>query len=154
MPAYSGMPPAEADDFRRGKADANGQPPEKGISDGTAPCRCCLSLIEDGKPMLVLGYRPFETLHPYAETGPVFICDQTCRPPSDAEFPAVLVSPDYLLKAYSSDERIIYGTGQITPLAEVASYADALLARDDVAFVDLRSARNNCWQVRMTRKLS
>jgi hypothetical protein len=56
-----------------------------------------------------------------------------------------------LLKAYSVDERIIYGTGQITARSGIEGYARSLLARDDVAFVDIRSAKNNCWQVRITR---
>ena len=64
--------------------------------------------------------------------------------------PENLTSSDYLLKGYSSDERIIYGTERITPVEEVSTYADALLNRPDVAFVDLRSARNNCWQARLT----
>ncbi len=100
--------------------------------------------------MLVIAYRPFSTLQPYAETGPVFLCGKFCAPTTTTDLPAILTSPDYLLKGYSSDERIIYGTGRITPVEQVASYADALLTQDDVAFVDLRSARNNCWQARLT----
>jgi hypothetical protein len=65
--------------------------------------------------------------------------------------PPVVCSAAYLLKGYSADERIIYGTGQITPKEDVESYAATLLARADVAFVDLRSAKNNCWQVRISR---
>lgn len=151
MPKYSGMPAAEADAYRGGALDANGQKPETAVSDGTAPCRCCLKLIKDGEPMLVLAYRPFQTIQPYAEIGPIFICAKHCHLDDTSSVPDVLVSPTYLLKAYSHDERIIYGTGQITPRGEVPAYADALLARSDVAFVDLRSALNNCWQVRMTR---
>ena len=82
--------------------------------------------------------------------GPVFVCADECAPEGSGE-PPIIVSPDYLLKAYSTDQRIIYGTGRITPKAEISTYADTLLARDDVAFVDLRSARNNCWQARLTR---
>lgn len=151
MPHYTGMPQAQADAYRAGAPDAYDTAPEIQTSDGSAPCRCCLNLIPERAEMLVLAYRPFEALHPYAETGPIFLCRQPCAPDLDTERPGILVSPDYLLKAYSSDERIIYGTGQITPLDDINAYADDLLARPDVAFVDLRSARNNCWQARLMR---
>lgn len=152
MPYFSGMSQEDADAFRRGGLDANGNLPERISSDGTAPCRCCLKLIEAGSDMLVLAYRPFEELQPYAETGPIFLCANDCEAVvSSPDVPAVVVSPEYLLKGYSSDERIVYGTGQITPKADVAAYADALLEQEDISFVDLRSAKNNCWQVRMTR---
>lgn len=151
MPHFIGMPPTDADTYRAGAPDAYGKPPERQRSDGSAPCRCCLRYIPEGAEMLVLAYRPFHNLQPYAETGPIFLCAEHCRPEQDAARPEILTSPTYLLKGYSDDQRIIYGTGQITPVDEVPAYADALLARDDVAFVDLRSARNNCWQARLTR---
>ena len=150
MPNFHGMPRLQADQLRAGGPDAYGNPPERLNSDGTAPCRCCLKLIPEGAPMLVLAYRPFAALHAYAETGPVFICAETCKPNGTA-LPAVVVSPEYLLKAYTADERILYGTGKITPRDAVEDYAEALLARTEVAFVDVRSAKNNCWQARITR---
>lgn len=153
MPKFNGMPVAIADGLRSGSLDAYGNIPERKVSDGSAPCRCCLNLIAEGDTMLVLAYRPFSALQPYAETGPVFLCADTCRPSFDDETPACLVSSEYLLKGYSSDERIVYGTGQITALNNIRDYADQILAREDVAFVDLRSAKNNCWQARLTPEL-
>lgn len=150
MPIFEGMPIETADAHRSGAPDAYGNAPERKISDGDAPCRCCLRMVPEGDEMLVIAYRPFFNLHPYAETGPVFLCAKPCAPSGDPGLPAILTSSDYLLKGYCSDERIVYGTGRITPVGEVAGYADALLSRDDVAFVDLRSARNNCWQARLT----
>lgn len=150
MPTYRGMPVAQAEAYRAGSADAYGNPPERKLSEGGAPCRCCLEMIPEGEEMLVLAYRPFDGLQPYAETGPIFLCAESCAPKGTG-LPDVVVSPDYLLKAYSADQRIIYGTGRITPRDEIDAYAGSLLDREDVAFVDLRSARNNCWQARITR---
>jgi len=150
MPYFTGLPVALADQYRAGSTDAYGNAPEHQTSDGDAPCRCCLRMIPDGADMLILAYRPFTELQPYAETGPVFLCADHCAP-TGTGVPEVVASPNYLLKAYSANERIIYGTGQITPRDEVADYAAKLLERGDVAFVDLRSAHNNCWQARITR---
>ena len=153
MPSFNGIPVKLADEYRAGAPDAYGNPPEKLTSDGTAPCRCCLRFIAKGAEMLVLAYRPFATLQPYAETGPVFLCATPCQPDPPTEAPQILTSSHYLLKGYSAEERIVYGTGQITAVDAVTSYADKLLARQDIAFVDLRSALNNCWQMRITAEL-
>lgn len=68
--------------------------------------------------------------------------------------PPILASPDYLVKGYTAEERIRYGTGKIVPLTEVSQYAETLLEREDISFVDVRSARNNCFQARITRSSS
>lgn len=145
--------PLDADfvaQVRAGGPDANGQPAERAISDGAGnPCRCCLRNIPAGEEMLILAARPFPALQPYAETGPVFLCAARCGAWDDDGVPPVLTtSSDYLLKGYSADHRIVYGTGRVTPVREIAGYARELLDRPDVAFVDIRSARNNCWQAR------
>lgn len=148
MLRFSGLPATTAAALRAGGPDAYGLPAELQTSDGTAPCRCCLGLIPAGAEMLVLAHRPFDGLHPYAETGPIFVCRAPCAP-SGTDLPAGLSSPDHLVKAYDHRERIIYGTGKITPTAEIPDYAAALLARPDTAFVDIRSARNSCWLARV-----
>ena len=152
MPVFNGMPIETAESYRTGSPDAYGNAPERHVSDGDAPCRCCLRPVPKGEEMLILAYRPFSALQPYAETGPVFLGASSGPEGRSGGAPGVpecLTSPDYLLKGYSAEERIVYGTGRITPLEEVETYADALLRRSDVAFVDLRSARNNCWQARL-----
>ena len=138
---------------RAGGPDANGQPPEIGLSDGDGyRCRSCLGVIPKGDAMLLVAARPFPALQPYAETGPIFICAKDCAPwPGQGMPPSLKTSADYLLKGYSADHRIIYGTGRIVPQPELESYAEALLARADVAYVDVRSSRNNCFQTRITR---
>ncbi len=100
--------------------------------------------------MLILALRPFSGLQPYAETGPIFLCAADCLAFAGASLPPILSSsPDYLLKAYTADERILYGTGRVVPRDGITAYAESLLADPRVAFVDVRSARNNCFQVRI-----
>ena len=142
------------DAIRAGGPDANGQPAERAMSDGGGnPCRCCLRDIPKGTPMLILAARPFPAPQPYAETGPIFLCADPCEPWASAGVPPVLATrPEYLLKGYSDADRIVYGTGAVVPAGDLESYAAALLSRDEVAYVDVRSARNNCFQARITRK--
>ncbi|MBI1494870.1 DUF1203 domain-containing protein [Halocynthiibacter styelae] len=140
-------------ELRNSGRDDNDQIAEKQISDGGGnPCRSCLKHIPAGEMMLVVGMRPFERLNPYAECGPVFFCEKSCTPWGAQGIPPVLQSTgNYLVKAYSADERIIYGTGQITPTDDLTGYIDQLFKRADVAFVDIRSSRNNCFLARARR---
>ena len=148
---YDGLTTDEARRLRHGGPDAFGNPPERATSDGTGlPCRHCLRHVPAGAVYLIVAHKPFVSSQPYAEVGPIFLCADDCPAPS-GDLPEVLTtSPDYLLKGYSRDERIVYGTGRITPASEIASYATTLLERPDIAFIDVRSARNNCWQVRIS----
>lgn len=138
---------------RAGGPDAHGHPAERAVSDGDGnPCRSCLHEVPPGHEMLILAARPFPELQPYAETGPIFLCADPCEPWAREGVPPILcASPDYLLKGYSAHHRIVYGTGRITPAGEVATYAEAVLSRPGIAYVDVRSARNNCFQTRIVR---
>lgn len=138
---------------RAGGGDAYGMPAETAVSDGAGmPCRSCLRIVPAGETYLILAARPFPEPQPYAETGPVFLCADACDAwDGDGVPPILTTAPDYLLKGYSPDHRIFYGTGRVIEAAALADYAAALLARPDVAFVDVRSARNNCFQTRAVR---
>ncbi len=138
--------------IRQGGMDDYGQVAERTVSNGDGnPCRHCLQYIPYGAMMLICAARPFPSKQPYAETGPVFLCAKACRAYMGEEVPAVLKdSPDYLLKGYSADFRIVYGTGQIVMKENIAQVATEIITQNDVAFVDVRSARNNCFQCRVT----
>lgn len=140
--------------LRDGAPDAYGRQPERVRSEGHGnPCRHCLDFVPDGAGMLILAHRPFNVLQPYAETGPIFLCADACRPWSGLGLPPILSSsPDYLLKGYTADQRIRYGTGRIVTSGEIAAYATELLKRPEISFVDVRSARNNCFQLRIVRR--
>ncbi|MDR0808796.1 MAG: DUF1203 domain-containing protein [Gemmobacter sp.] len=146
------LPSDKVNALRNGGRDAYDCLPEHAVSDGEGnPCRHCLDFIPKGAGMLILAWRPFDGVQPFAETGPIFLCADACKPWSGAGIPPILTSPDYLLKGYTADQRIRYGTGKVVARSEVASYAAELLARDEISFVDLRSARNNCFQTRIVR---
>ncbi|AYM62000.1 DUF1203 domain-containing protein [Agrobacterium fabrum] len=147
---FTAMPTKEAEAFRAGAPDAYSLMPEKAVSPGGMPCRHCLSQIDEGEAMLILAYRPFPSLQPYAETGPVFLHVQACkRYPQTAAVPPMLDSPNYIVRGYGADDRIVYGTGAVTATGEIVSRARHLLERADVAYVHVRSARNNCYQCRI-----
>ena len=150
---FKAIPTHDVHDLRAGAPDAHGNPAERVLSDGGGnPCRHCLKDIPKGAEMLVLAYQPFDANHAYAETGPIFLCANDCDRGDSPDVPEVLqTSPDYLIKGYSADERIVYGTGTIAPAQEIAERLDAIFADPNVAFIHVRSARNNCFQARVDR---
>lgn len=145
------IPTPQVRALQTGAADSNAQPPERRVSDGsTIPCRHCLRLVPAGSPYLVLGHRPFAMLHPYAETGPVFLCASPCLSGECVDtLPPFLTSDQYIVRGYGPDERILYGTGRVTPTAAILDYCTELLARPGVAFAHIRSATNNCFHLRV-----
>jgi hypothetical protein len=68
-----------------------------------------------------------------------------------ADLPDMLTSSDYIVRGYGPDDRIVYGTGAVVPTAGIAARAETLLEREDVAYLHVRSARNNCYQCRIER---
>lgn len=146
------MPTETARALQAGQPDAYGLPPEHHIATGGGnPCRHCLRMIPEGAGMLILAHRPFPALQPYAETGPIFLCADPCEAGGGEALPEILAAPDYILRGYGADDRIVYGTGAVVPTADIPAEAGARLADPRVAYVHVRSARNNCYQCRIER---
>jgi len=136
-----------------GGYDAYDQLPTIHTSDGDGiPCRHYLTLIPADQDYLCFALKPFVGTNPYTETGPAFLCAAPCdrATPSDA-VPQVFASASYLRRGYSADERIVYGTGLVVPRDLIRARIAQLFENPRVAFVDLRSASNNCFQARAIR---
>ncbi len=147
---FSPIPTPIARAYQSGGLDANGQVPERQISDGDGnPCRHCLNLIPKGAEMLVLAHRPFPAPQPYAEVGPIFLCADACEAGGGEDVPQILESPTYILRGYGRDDRIVYGTGAVVATETLQDEAARRLQDPRIAYVHVRSARNNCFQVRI-----
>jgi Protein of unknown function (DUF1203) len=138
--------------YQAGGPDANGQVPERVVLDEeSGPCRHCLKMIPKGAGMLILAHRPFPALQPYAELGPIFLCADPCEAGGGSELPEMLASPDYIVRGYGANDRIVYGSGGVVATDHIAARAEELFGDERVAYVHVRSARNNCYQCRIER---
>lgn len=98
------------------------------------------------------GLSAFPHLQPYAETGPIFLHAEECAAYDDGDtLPPIFESPDYIVRGYGHDDRIVYGTGAVTETPRIAARAQELLQDEKIAYVHVRSARNNCFQCRIER---
>lgn len=151
---FKALPTESVRALQKGEPDAYGHTPERRISDGDGvPCRHCLKNVAAGEAYLILAYRPFPELQPYAETGPIFLHAEACeRAEEVAAIPELfLETSDYIVRGYNADNRIVYGTGAVVPTPDITGRAEVLLEREDIAYLHMRSARNNCYQCRIER---
>ena len=147
-----GIASQEVERLQRGGPDANGQPALRRRAEGVAnPCRHCLELIAEGDEKLVLAYRPFATLQPYAETGPIFLHARACSRYESAELPPwfAFMQPA-IVRGYGSDDWIRYETGQVVPGKQLAQVSREILVDATIAYVHIRS-KYNCFQCRVER---
>lgn len=148
----SGIPTHRAQALRAGGVDAHGLPPLIRRSEGPGnPCRHCLSLIAPGEPKLVLAYRPFEAPQPYAETGPIFLHAHECPRYEGEQLPAWFrfLQPA-LVRGYDAADWIVYESAEVVPGEDLDAACRRILAREDVAYVHVRS-KFNCFQCRVDR---
>lgn len=151
---YVALPTKDVRALQSGNPDANGQLPERQVSDGEGnPCRHCLKDIPKDAEMLVLSYRPFPDAQPYAEQGPIFLCADECERADEG-----MVQPEIfrettriLVRGYGENNRIMYGTGTVVPMEEAEAAMGKIFENEGVAYVHMRSASNNCFQVRVER---
>lgn len=152
-PIFLPLPAPIVAHYRAGGTDAYGLKPERRISDGGAiPCRATLRMVPAGAPYLIVAHRPFQGLNPYAETGPIFLSAEPLPTPEPGtDLPDFLRSAQYIVRGYSADERIVYGTGAVVDTPRLTAACRALLSRADLAFLHVRSATNTCFHVRVER---
>jgi hypothetical protein len=55
------------------------------------------------------------------------------------------------VRGYGPNDRIVYGTGAVVATETLPEEAARRLADSRIAYVHVRSARNNCFQVRIDR---
>ena len=136
-----GIPSEYVGDIRRGAPDANGQPALVRVAEGWAnPCRHCLGLIMDGEEKLVLAYRPFDALQPYAETGPIFLHKGVCERYESESLPPWFAYLDpAIVRGYGADDWIRYDTGDVVPGSQLTATCEKILADATVAYVHVRS---------------
>lgn len=147
-----GISTDECERIWHGGVDANGQPALVRVAEGPAnPCRHCLGLIPEGDKKLVLAYRPFDTVHPYAETGPIFLHAQPCsRYESEVTPPWFDYVDPAIVRGYAEDHWIRYDTGIVVRGKEITRACEAILNDVTVAYVHVRS-KFSCFQCRVDR---
>ncbi|WP_428610598.1 DUF1203 domain-containing protein [Sedimenticola sp.] len=148
------IPTPQVRAYQRGAPDANHRPPERHKTGG-GPCRHCLEPIAVDEEKLVLAYRPFEALQPYAEVGPIFLHARPCAA-YDNQHEVPKMFEDWgeslvIVRGYGDDHRICYDTCKVVPANSLEDTCRELLQTPDVAYLHVRAAQTNCYQCRVER---
>jgi hypothetical protein len=120
--------------------------------DGGSPLRCCLRLSRPGEQVALVSYAPLRRwakqrgVDPgaYDETGPIFLHTEPCGGRIDRGYPAELRGFKRMLRAYSTDGRILRGE-IVEPGGDFEGAIDDLLADPDVAVVHGRAIDFGCF---------
>jgi hypothetical protein len=147
-----GIPTVAFTRLRHGGPDANGQPALVRTAEGLAnPCRHCLDLIAEGDEKLVLAWRPFDTVQPYAESGPIFLHRRACARYDADRLPDWFAFMDpAIVRGYDRDDWIRYDTGDVVRGPDLTVACERILADPTVAYAHVRS-KFNCFQCRVDR---
>lgn len=149
--------PIRTDFLQRARAsglDDQNQPVERSIATGWEPCRDVLRRALPGEEIILASYCPFKISGPYKEYGPVFILATETEESVDLfSLPMTgegrYFSTVFVLKGYSSDERIVDSV--LTSLEDAEDKLDKLFMQSDVDFVLTRFGAYGCYGCRIDR---
>ena len=57
----------------------------------------------------------------------------------------------YLIRGYDAQDRIVYGSGQVTKTAQIELAIKNGFSNSTIDYYHMRSASNNCFQAKVTR---
>lgn len=144
--------------------DDAGSPPRLLIDEeGGSPLRCCLRPAAPGEQIALVSYAPLRRWAlasgarpgPYDEIGPVFVHARRCPGPDGTGYPGWLAAGRRVLRAYSSDGRILGGRlieadPDCSPVAAESALA-LMFADPGVALVHARAVEFGCFTFEVRR---
>ena len=139
------IPQQVADEVRRTRSSPGyGHPAHLEIASGTGPCRCCLRPFVPGVDRrLLFTYRPPGDGSSLMAPGPVFIHAAHCEAFAGEGFPEGLRELPLAFEARAAGGRVTAICAQ--PGVPAEQQLNALLAQQDVAWVQVRHAVAGCF---------
>lgn len=113
------------------------------------PCRHCLHWAEPGERVILFPYSSIPSGRPYAESGPIFVHENTCaRYDRAAEYPAEFCE-HRVLRAYNESNDMIDAVvlGETEPEKVIAE----LFENPAASFLQARSVTRGCYTFAIER---
>ena len=137
--------------MRRTGTDDAGEPLRPFVTDEPgAPLRCCLREAEAAERLVLIAYRPDDTVGAYREIGPVFLHADACDgfEPS-AGYPGGFRRRQQVFRAYDAAGRIAYAV--LVDGADAEAAIDTLLANPDITTIHSRNVLYGCYMFAINR---
>jgi hypothetical protein len=140
--------PAHLDIVRTTGADNHGNRLVPFAATGQGePLRCCLRYAEQGEPIALISYAPFERPSVWREVGPVYIHAERCEGYTPTGLlPEQLATGPRVLRTYRADDTMHYEHNTVvTDEADLQPIIERLLSNRDVATVHVRTLAPQCF---------
>jgi hypothetical protein len=133
--------------MRAAGTDEHGNPFVGYPAKGWEPLRCCLRIARPAEQIALISYRPFATVSPWAEVGPVYVHAAACAGyASDAGLPAELRTGPRMLRGYHADGSLAYDhITHVPDGVDVEAALRELLAAPEVVEVHVRAVLTQCF---------
>jgi hypothetical protein len=132
-------------------APGYGHPAWNDETEGTAPCRLCLTMIKPGEERMILfTYDAFEGREELPLPGPIFVHEGECAPHTEPGFPPAFTRSPVLLDAYRKGRELI--VEKVVEGADAEGELTDLLDRPEIDYVHVRSTSAGCYLFTVERR--
>jgi hypothetical protein len=146
---YHPIDPDRLSRMRDAGADEFGNPWRARTAKGWEPLRCCLRKAEKGADIALISYSPWPLpwSTPWAEAGPVFVCDRGCPGYARTDrYPDGLRGQHLQLNPFDHTGGRAYRQIRfVSPEEDPETAVRAVLAQPDVTHLHVRSATAQCF---------
>lgn len=146
---YRPIDPDRLSRMRAAGEDEFGNPWQARTAKGWEPLRCCLRTAEKGAEIALISYSPWPLpwSTPWAEAGPVFVCDSACAGYTRTDrYPVGLRGLHLQLNPFDrSGGRAYRHIRFVSPEEDPEAAVRDVLAQPDVAHLHVRSATAQCF---------
>lgn len=139
--------------MRRSSTDDFGYPISKRIEPGnTYPCRHCLREAASDAGMLLLSYQVPRPKSVYGHPTAIFLCAEACsRFNENNTIPKIVRNRLIVLRSFNEDGSMIYNANELVDGADCDTVLQNLLAREDIAHINVHTAKAGCMLCRIER---
>jgi hypothetical protein len=113
------------------------------------PCRVSLEDAEPGETLLLLPFEHQPVASPYRSSGPIFVRETAAAPYDGEGLPPVFAGRVLSVRAYDAGGHMV--EADLTDGAEAEALFQAMLGREDVAYLHVHNAKRGCYAARVDR---
>jgi Protein of unknown function (DUF1203) len=119
---------------------------------GGAPLRCCLRTAMPGDRIVLIAYRPFDRLGPFAEVGPVFVHAEPCAGYAYPDrYPEGFRERELVFRPYRFDGWMAYSAIAIADGSRAEKVVEEIFADPAIEMIHTRNVYAGCYMFAIDR---
>jgi|SRR5579872_794543 len=138
--------------YRTAAVDDFGYPIQRFDAADAYPCRHCLSEACAERGMLLLSHQAEEPRSVYGHPTAIFLCSQACTRFDQLDaIPEIVRDRHVSLRAFKRDGMMLYGSNELAEDGGHDAAVRRILAHEEVAFINVHTAKAGCFLCRIVR---